>query len=400
MSSDQPLPLAAAAPTKTRTRWVVVLVAIGVAGVAVLAATKYKRPDPPTEPPAPGMNVGTNAVTLAADAPQWSTIKVGKAVAAQPRWSDPSPARVVIDETKTSRVGSPLEGRVTQVNVQRGQVVKAGTVLFVVSSPNLAELRADRDKAVVEQATAKANLDRTQALVDANALPAKELVAAQQQYAEAQLAVRTAQNKLASLKVSGAGDGGFSVTAPRDGVVVERNVDLGQTVTAEAGGLVVIADLSTVWVVVDLFEEDVGRLSPGAKAKVTLKSLPGVEFDGTVDQVSAVVDPDRHTVPVRVRLDNPNGQLRPHSYAQVQFFEQSPAEVEVPASAVMSDGDKSYVYFATPTKDGKSYAFARRDVVAGALHEGTVPIYSGLEVGDPVVVAGGVLLDNQIQISN
>ncbi|HTJ45654.1 MAG TPA: efflux RND transporter periplasmic adaptor subunit [Kofleriaceae bacterium] len=372
--------------------------AVAVSIAAVLLAMKYRRPDPPPETPAPGMNVGSDTVALTGDAPQWSSIKIGKAVAAQPRWSDPSPARVVIDETKTSRIGSPLEGRVTAVNVQRGGSVKAGQILFVVSSPNLADLRADRDKAVVEQATAKANLDRTQALVDANAMPAKELLAAQQQYAEAQLAVRTADSKLASLRVQGARDGGFSVTAPRDGVVVERNVDLGQTVTAEAGGLIVIADLSDVWVVVDLFEEDVGRLAVGAKAKVTLRSLPGVEFEGTVDQVSAVVDPDRHTVPVRVRLDNPNGQLRPHSYAQVQFFEPSPAQVEVPASAVMSDGDKSYVYIATPS--GKGTTFARRDVVAGALHEGTVPIYSGLAVGDSVVVQGAVLLDNQISISN
>jgi RND family efflux transporter MFP subunit len=398
MSKSQ-LP-SASPPAKPRTRGLVLVAALLVSAGAVVAAVHYRRPDPPPDVPAPGMKVGSDNVALEGNAPQWSSVKVGKAVAAQPRWSDSSPARVVIDETKTSRIGSPLEGRVTAVNVQRGQIVKTGAILFVVSSPNLAELRADRDKAVVEQATAKANLDRTQALVDANALPAKELIAAQSQYAEAQLAVRTAQSKLASLNVQGTGAGGFSVTAPRDGVVVERNVDLGQTVTAEAGGLIVIADLSTVWVVVDLFEEDVGRLEPGAKAKVTLKSLPGVEFDGVVDQVSAVVDPDRHTVPVRVRLDNPNGQLRPHSYAQVQFFEPSPAQVEVPASAVMSDGDKSYVYVASPGKDGKGYSFARRDVVAGALHEGTVPIYAGLQVGEPVAVQGAVLLDNQIQISN
>ncbi len=399
MSTDPSIP-SATTPQKRKARWIIIVAAIAVSVVAVMLAYRYKRPDPPPEEAAPGMAVGTDSVALESNAAQWSTVKLGKAVAAQPRWSDPSPARVVIDETKTSRVGSPLEGRVTQVLVQRGQSVKAGATLFIVSSPNLAELRADRDKSVVEEATAKANLDRTQALVDAKALPAKELVSAQQQMAEAELAVRTASTKLTSLRVVGTSDGGFTVTAPRDGVVVERNVDLGQTVTAEAGGLVVIADLNTVWVVVDLFEEDVGRLENGAKAKVTLKSLPGVEFDGIVDQVSAVVDPDRHTVPVRVRLDNPNGELRPHSYAQVQFFEPSPAPVEVTASAVMSDGDKSYVYVATPSKDGKGKSFQRRDVTAGALHEGTVPIYNGLAVGESVVEQGAVLLDNQIQISN
>jgi membrane fusion protein, heavy metal efflux system len=397
--NDSNIPLATT-PSPSRARWLVLVGAIGVAGVAVVAALHYRRPDPPPESPAPGMKVGSDEVALEADAPQWKSIKTGKAEAAQPRWSDPSPATVVIDETKTSRVGSPLEGRVTDVLVHRGQTVKTGATLFVVSSPNLADLRSERDKAVLEEATAKANLDRTQALVDANALPAKELVAAQQQYAEAQLAVRTAGTKLASLHVNGTGNGGFTVTAPRDGVVVERNVDLGQTVTAEAGGLVVIADLSAVWVVADLFEEDVGSLKAGARAKVSLKSLPGVALEGVVDQVSAVIDPDRHTVPIRVRLDNPSGELRPHAYAQVQFFEPSPAPVQVPASAVMSDGEKSYVYLATPAKDGKGQTFHRRDVTAGSLHEGTVPIYAGLNIGDTIVVQGAVLLDNQIAISN
>ena len=398
--SQSPAPIPMKSTAGLSTRAIALLVALVVGAGSVWAAVHYHRPEPEPAEGTPGMQVGSDSVALKRGAAQWSAVKIGKAAAAQPRWSDPSPARVVIDETKTSRVGSPLEGRVTSVAVQRGAEVKAGQVLFVVASPNLAELRADRDKAVVEEQTAKANLDRTQALVDANALPAKELVAAQQQYAEAQLAVRTAQSKLASLKVGGAGDGGFTVTAPRDGVVVERNVDLGQTVTAEAGGLVVIADLSTVWVLVDVFEEDVGQLEAGAQARVTLKSLPDRHFDGVVDQISAVVDPDRHTVPVRVRLENADHKLRPHSYAQAQFFEQSPAKVEVPASAVMSDGEKSYVYLATPTKDGTGYTFTRHDVVAGALHEGSVPIQQGLDVGQEIVTQGGVLLDNQIDLSN
>src|SRR5262249_25484606 len=160
------------------------------------------------------------------------------------------------------------------------------------------------------RATAKTNLDRVQALVDVGSLPGKELITAKQTVAEAELAVQLAQQKQASLKVAGGGDTTFTVTAPRDGVVVEKTLAVGQPVDPSNGSLLGIADLAVVWVVADVFESDAGGLAPGAQAKVLLNGT--TEIDATVDQVSAVVDPDRHTVPVRVKLPNPEGVLRPN----------------------------------------------------------------------------------------
>src|SRR6185369_4808635 len=110
-------------------------------------------------------------------------------------------------------------------------------------------------------------LDRVQALVDAGSLPAKELVTAKQDVAEAELAVKLAEQKLASLRVSGGGEASFTVTAPRAGVVVEKTLTTGQLVDPSNGSLVAIADLSDVWVVADLFESDAGALAAGTKAK-------------------------------------------------------------------------------------------------------------------------------------
>jgi RND family efflux transporter MFP subunit len=334
---------------------------------------------------------GSTALQIGS-ASSWKAVTVGNATAAHPRWTDPVSARVVIDETRTSRIGSPLDGRVTEVLVQRGQTVTAGTPLFSVASADLAELYAARDRAVVEQAAAKANLERTQQLIDTDFAPGKDLLAAQQEYDEATVAVRVAQSKLAALRVRSGGGGTFTVTAPRDGMVVERNVDLGQTVTDEGGGLIVIADLSSVWVVADLFEQDVGKLRAGDKAQVCVESTPDKchWWDGVVEQVSSVIDPDRHTVPVRVALDNKDGQFRPNSRAIGRFLDGSPPPVEVPAASVLSDGDTSYVY--VPHGDG----FARKNVVAGSPHEEWTPIYDGLAVGDRVVTGGATLLDNQI----
>jgi RND family efflux transporter MFP subunit len=392
MSDDTAPP--PSSPSSGRALRVPILVgALILGGAAIVLARHYNRPEPPKEPLAPGMKVGSDSVTLSNDAPMWNVVKVAKAEAAQPHWTDPVPARVVFDEARTSRMGTPLSGRITAVMVERGQKVAKSTPLFTVSSPNLAELRADQEKAVVEKATAQVNYNRTKDLVTAGSLPGKELVAAEQQLAEAELAVKLAGQKLASLNVaSGGGAASFTVTAPREGVVVEKTVAVGQSVDASAGSLMAIADLSDVWVVADLFENDVGALAPGAKAKV---SVGTIDLEATVDQVAGVVDPERHTVPVRVRLANSEGTLRPNAYAQIRFFDPTKAKVALPASAVMSDGATSYVYLKTDKGELK-----RRDVVVGSVSGGKVPVLDGVEVGDQVVVQGAILLDNQIQLDN
>ncbi|HET9625257.1 MAG TPA: efflux RND transporter periplasmic adaptor subunit [Kofleriaceae bacterium] len=368
------------------------IAAILVGGGTIGLACRYHRPDPPVEAPAPGMTVGSDNVKLAQNAPQWAMIKVAPADAAEPHWTDAVPGRIVFDEARASRLGSPLAGRVTNVAVERGQHVKAGQALYTVASPNLADMRADHEKALVERSTAKINLERTQALVDAQSLPGKELIAAKQALAEAELAVQLSEQKIASLRVAGAGDAAFTVTAPRDGVVVEKNLSVGQEVDTSSGTVMAIADLTYVWVVADLFESDVGGLAAGAKARVL---VGGNQLEGTIDQVSAVVDPERHTVPVRVKLANPEGALRPNAYAQVQFFDPTKAAVALPMEAVMTDGAKSYVYI----QDGKG-AFVHRDVTVGSPSNGKVPVLAGLEPKEPVVVQGAILLDNQIQLDN
>jgi membrane fusion protein, heavy metal efflux system len=390
MSQEVPLPSATAG--RALRLPMVICFAAGV--LAIVLARHYQRPDPPAEPAAPGMKVGSNSVALASGAPAWKVVKLGAPTAAAPHWSDPIPARVVFDEARTSRLGSPLAGRVTAVVAERGQHVKPGAPLFTVSSPGLAELHTDLAKAAAQRTTAHANLDRVQALVDAGSLPGKELVTAKQEATEADLSVQLADRKLAALKVTGGGDTSFTVTSPRDGVVVEKTVNSGQLVDPSNGSVMAIADLSDVWVVADLFESDVGVLAPGTKAKVSFPG-GGADRDAVIEQVSAVVDPDRHTVPVRLRLANPDGALRPNAYATIRWFDPTPVAVTLPASAVLSDGARSYVYRQEP--DG---ALRRRDITVGSASAGTVPVIAGLSPTDQVVLSGAILLDNQIQLDN
>lgn len=367
-----------------------------IALAAILIARAYERPEPTPDVPPPGMTVGSDQLTLAAGAPEWSVVQTKNPDPPEPMWTGALPARVVFDESRTSRLGAPLAGRVSAVYVERGQSVKTGQPLYSVSSPSVAELRSDREKALVEQKTAKANLDRIQSAVEAQVLPEKELVAAHQQLAEANVALRLAEEKLASLKVSGGGDAAaFTVTAPRDGVVVEKSVAIGQTVSPDNASLMAIADLSMVWVVADLFGPRLAGVTVGTRARVIVGNGDAAEREGTIDQISSVVDPERHTVPVRIKLANPDGTLRPNAYVQVRLLDPTPATAVVPASAVMADGHQTFVYVENPKG-----VLRRRNIEVGSVINGRMPVLSGLSPQDRVVVTGVILVDNQIALSN
>jgi len=312
---------------------------------------------------------------------------------AKPHWTDDIPARIVFDETRTSRIGAPLGGRVSAVRVELGDRVRAGAPLVTIISGDLAELRTTRDKARVDREAAQQNLDRIAALVAAGSLPGKELLAARQEFAEAEVALASAEQKLVSLRVASGGDTTFTLTAPRDGVIVDKHVAVGQQVSPDSGAVLAIADLAAVWLVADLLEDAVDHLHPGSAAEIRLDGADR-PLAGTVEQVSAIVDPDRRTVPVRIKLVNPTGALRPGALAQVRFLDDDAAALAVPAEAVLSDGARSYVYVVT------GGAARRRDVIAGPRSARVVAIRAGLAAGDRVVARGAVLLDNQLSLED
>src|SRR5262245_7296444 len=358
-----------------------------VAAVLIRAPVLFlilHRPPPPPPPP-DDLTVGKDAIALRHGAPQWQFVKLARVEAAANRWSDLVPARVSIDQTRDSKVGAPLSGRITGVFVENGQKVSAGQPLLSVASGDLADLLAQREKAQVDLDAARSSLERIRAVVATRALPAKEELVAQQQFRQAELGVKLADAKLASLHVASRTGNEYTIKSPRTGVVVEKNVVLDQQVAPDStSALLVVADLAQVWVLADLFEGDARDVREGTAAEVTSPSLPDLTLKGRVDVVSSVVDPQRHTVVVRVRLVNPEKVLRPNVYAQVRFAAPAvPGSVEVPAGALVSNGADQYVY----VKDGEG-RFARRAVVAGTVRDNQVTILRGLEPGETVVTDG------------
>ena len=379
-----------------RRRWTWVI-ALGSSLILVGMAAHFSPAGPPAAAPTAGIMTGNDVIGLAPAARQWRFVKLGIASQAASGWTDSVPGRIAIDETMASKPGSPLSGHVSRVFVELGQRVRAGDPLFSVRSSDIAELWAGKEKAEVDLGAARTTLERVHATVASRAVPAKEEIGAQQQVRQAELALKLAEAKLSSLHVVSQGGNEFTVTSPRTGVVVEKGVLLGQQVTPEgSAALMVVADLSSVWVLADLFEGQAVDVRVGTAAQITSPATPDVTLDGRVEMVSSIVDPARHTVPVRIRLANRQGLLRPNIYARVRLTTapQSSVAVEIAASAIVTDGARQYLYVQDP--QGR---FARRTIVTGPAHEGRVVVLQGLARGETVVEEGAILLDNQLALS-
>jgi RND family efflux transporter MFP subunit len=182
-------------------------------------------------------------------------------------------------------------------------------------------------------------------------------------------------------------DAGTSVDvpAPIDGVVTERRANVGLNVDA-GSDLFTVIDLSTVWVVADLYEHDFPRVRVGSPAAVTTTAYPGLTLQGRVDYIDPQVNRESRTAKVRVEVGNRQNQLRLGMYADVHIAPQAgETMLLVPRQAVQAVGGQQVVYLVDPREPGR---FTERPVRTGSVAGDAVEIVSGLEAGD-VVVAGG-----------
>ncbi len=330
---------------------------------------------------------------IRAEAVRWRSLDVETALPASPLWSDAMTGYVRVDEAKAARIGVPLSGRVTRVFVDLGYRVERGDPLFSVASSELVTLEGERHAAMLELAAARTQHERVSHLVEAHALPAREGLAAQQQLERAELSLRAAQRQQDSLSIVTRSGNEFLVRAPRAGRVIEKQIAVGEQLSARAANaLLTIADLSQVWLVTDLFESDAQGLSLGSQVEVTFPGSAEAPRLAQVDAISALVDRERRTVSVRTRLDNADGQLRINRLAKARFMT-SPAAgtLSVPARALGSDGARSYVY--VRVGDGE---FARRYLDSSSVVADRALLSGDVLAGDEVVVTGVSLLDNRL----
>jgi cobalt-zinc-cadmium efflux system membrane fusion protein len=297
-------------------------------------------------------------------------------------------ARVSFDERRLATIGPPVQGRVASVDVVTGDKVKKGQAILTIHSPDIASVQAQVAESRTSRILAEHTLHRTATLVSEGAASQAELQQAQATLAQAKDEERRAASSLAAV---GGGDGSadYRLRSPIDGTVVDRNVMVGNEVHVDQDQpLLRVADLNKVWVIADLFEQDLPLVKTGAPATVMVPALPGRKFEGQIMYVGDIVDSMTRAIRTRIEIDNPENILRPGMFAQVEVRTQAPGAVEVPISAVLARRDQFFVFLQQP--DG---AYVQQEVKLGEQRGQHVTLVEGVKPGDLVVVQGAILLD-------
>jgi len=292
---------------------------------------------------------------------------------------------VTPDVTRTIHVTSLGGGRVIDLKVKLGDNVTKGQTLLVISSPDLAAAMADYRKAVADEVLSRKALERAQLLYDRGAIAAKDLEMAQDLDDKAKVDVSTAEQHVRVLGADPSHPSALiDLRAPVAGTIVEQNVAGFEGVKSldNTPNLFTIADLSQVWVVCDVFENDLGDVHLGDAAEIRLNAFGERVFRGTVVDISRVLDPNTRAAKVRIVMRNGNGALRPGMFAVAKFRSRKATErVVVPATAIMRLHDKDWVF----RKEGGN-KFRRVVVQAdGLAPDGMQEIRDGVKAGEEVV---------------
>ena len=287
--------------------------------------------------------------------------------------------RIEPDERRVYAISPKFEGYVERLHVNvTGQAVGKGQPLFEVYSPEL--VSAQREYAIAVQGVGSLKEAGGQAQMG------------MQQLADASLQrlrnwdISEAQIK--ALAASGATTRTLTFRSPVTGIVMEKKALQGMRFMP-GEELYQIADLSSVWVIADVFEQDIGLVKNGSKATVNINAYPGKAFAGRVTYVYPTLSAETRTVPVRVELANPGGLLKPGMFAQVELPVTARGQVvTVPVSAVIDSGTRQIVLV-----DQGVGRYESREVKLGARSDTYVEVLDGVDDGEPVVVAANFLID-------
>ncbi|PKN29017.1 MAG: efflux RND transporter periplasmic adaptor subunit [Deltaproteobacteria bacterium HGW-Deltaproteobacteria-21] len=307
---------------------------------------------------------------------------------------------------RMSRIGAKVAGRIAKVTAVLGDRVKAGQPLAYLESVELDQAWSEYAKSKGKRSLAAANLKREETLFEKKIAPEKDVLRARQELSEAEADLSLSAKRLRILgveesKLGSPSDAGKNnhllmvISSPIPGVVVEKTVTPGEMVSPEKV-LFVVSDLSSLWVVIDVYEKDLGRLKAGMEVKLLIAAYPDTLFKGNISYVGDFMDQNTRTVKARVTIDNKDGFLKPGMFATVSMdsIKEPLAEkiIAVPEEAIFLDGAERYVFVG----EGEG-RFAPRRVSVGRVSGETIEIKEGLKAGDAVVAKGVFALKSELK---
>jgi membrane fusion protein, heavy metal efflux system len=301
---------------------------------------------------------------------------------------------IELNADRLSRIGPRTAGRIGRILVSQGSRVRAGQALALFDSPELGSVWAELVKARGKAALNRKALAREETLFAKRVSPEKDVLKARQELAEAEADLRYAQERLRLLGVDVArienetNDGQhplIPLISSIDGAVIEKNVSEGEVVGPEKT-LFVVADLSTLWLLIDLYEKDLAQVKLSAPVTVVVTAFPDKPFQGRVSYLADVVDEKTRVVRARVSVHNGSGLLKPGMFATVTI-DSAAGRLEnlitVPDEAIFFEGAERYVFIQTAAD-----TFAKRGVKGGRTFRRQLELTEGIREGERIVVKG------------
>ena len=383
------------------------LIALGAAG-ATLALRHTERTGAHTAPmataaaPKPAEPPGDAEVMLSPEALARAGIKTAPVTAVSAGTAVTVPGSVMANAYREVKVTPIAPGIVTKVHVELGAVVRRGAPVLTLFSAELAE---SQTKYMSMSALLEADhkkLERTRKLVEIGAASRQDLEEITAFHEAHTTEVEAASQRLQLLGLTAAQVRALTspsqvistivVPAPIAGVITSRSANLGQVV-AMGQELLSVTDLSEVWVVGDLYEQDFRTVRVGSEAAITTPAYPGLTLHGRVSYIDPRVDPQARTAKARIEVPNADGRLRLGMYVSVSFTTPGASTVVVPRSSVQAIGDRQVVFVPAGNEDGK---FIQRQVRLGSPIGDTYTVLSGLKPGETVVTEGSFFLRAEV----
>jgi membrane fusion protein, heavy metal efflux system len=320
--------------------------------------------------------------------------------------------RIALSDNRTWRVGIRTDGLVVGVYAGVGDYVRQGQVLARYHADEVRDSRAKYHAAQAELARAQAgatlaqrNLERTATLLELKAASQQQVDQARQDAVAAQSAARSAEVEVERLKdlleddlrvpaEPRPGDeqaDQVPIIAPASGFILEKNITLGKAIDT-MDDTFVIGDLSQLWMLASVRQDQLGSLRVGLPARVTVAGVAGQTFDGRIANLGQTLDPQTRTMQVRIVLSNSRNQLRPEMLATAELpAGSSKTTVRIPSESVQQIDGQDVVFVKTAAD-----RFAVRPVQIAETRNGSTPVLQGVKDGDPVVVKGSFVLKSQL----
>jgi cobalt-zinc-cadmium efflux system membrane fusion protein len=381
-------------------QWISLLALTGLLGCGKEKSPAFARPPDP--------KVEGEKVIFLTNAPQLASISVQ---AAQTRTMAVTHAtgRLYWNEDTTVGVFTPVAGRVTNIRVDLGQTVSAGSPLAEIDSPDFAQALASARAAVGNLAAADKAFARSKELLAHGAAAAKDVEAAEAAYVAALAERDRAESVLANYGGSDKSTNSvYILRSPIAGAVVDKNINPGQELRADLmlanspnlfAPSFVVSDPAKLWLQLDVAESDLSSLHPGQRLQISSRSFPGKVFDGWVDRVGDTMDPGTRAIKVRGIVNNPGKLLKAEMYVLVDVVEDAAQAglmgVEVSSKALFMKGDDSFVFL-----EESPGIFQRKRVQVGIEKDNKVPVLEGISPGQKVVIEGALLLQALVEPSS